>query len=185
MIGTARRVAWELACRLIRRRASRCRRGVATARLESRVPYPSRASQSLRERNEARCERILGASSPLVIDDLPWHTAGPAIDPQVIDALAYMRDVEGFTDRYLVGLAAHRTTLGDPLVRRFFDVWRAEEAGHTAALERFLSWYGDSHGREIPARQLPAPPRTNRCGLWAVSLYNCMQITCGLDAKRC
>ena len=68
-----------------------------------------------------------------------------------------MRDVEGFTDRDLIGLTAHRTTLRDPLIRPFLDIWRAEEAGHTAAIERYLQTYGRARGLAIPVRQLPPP----------------------------
>lgn len=65
-----------------------------------------------------------------------------------------MRDVEGFTDRDLIGLTAHRTTLSDPIIARFLDLWRAEEAGHAAVLDRFLCAY-QTRGYDIPARQPP------------------------------
>ena len=128
-------------------------RGRDVARVVSDVP-----TRSLRAGNERRCERILARSRPLEVDDLPWdrHDAD-VVDDAVIDALVYMRDVEGFTDRELVGFTAHRNTLADPLIRSFLDVWRAEEAAHADALDRFLGWYGERHGRAIPARQ-PAPP---------------------------
>ena len=113
---------------------------------------------AMRVRNEGRCERLGGSSRPLRLDDLSWERpAQGAVDDEVIDALVYMRDVEGFTDRDLVGFTAHRNTLGDPLIRRFLEVWRAEEAGHADALDRFLRWYGASHGRDIPSRQSPPP----------------------------
>lgn len=67
-----------------------------------------------------------------------------------------MRDVEGFTDRDLVGLTAHRTTLGDPIIRQFLDTWRCEESSHARALDRFLTSYG-VRGVPIPVRQLPPP----------------------------
>ena len=109
----------------------------------------------LRRRNEARCHRILRASQPLRTDDLPWSTLHDhAIAPDVIDTLVYMRDVEGFTDRDLVGLTAHRTTLGDPLVKRFLDVWRSEERGHADAIGTFLDRY--THDT-APERQAPPP----------------------------
>ncbi len=112
----------------------------------------------IREQNEARCSSILAAPSELPLDDLPWaESTDVTVAPEVIDTLIYMRDVEGFTDRYLVGLAAHRTTLTDPLIGPFLVKWRSEEAGHTAALERFLGWYGANHGVEIPVRPLPPP----------------------------
>jgi len=112
----------------------------------------------LRRRNEERCERILQHAAPLVLEDLRWDAVGAvALDPRVVASLIYMRDVEGFTDRDLVGLTAHRTTLGDPLIRRFLGIWRAEEAGHAAALDRYLCTYGVPTGAAIPARQLPPP----------------------------
>lgn len=112
-------------------------------------------ADDLRRRNEARCDRILRASEPLRTDDLPWHTIHDhALAPQVLDTLVYMRDVEGFTDRDLVGLTAHRTTLGDPLIRRFLDVWRSEERGHAVAIGTFL----DRYTRDgAPRRQAPPP----------------------------
>lgn len=117
-----------------------------------------RSTHGLRAKNEARCENIIRASRPLELDDLPWASS-PAIvlEDAVIDTLVYMRDVEGFTDSYIVGLAAHRTTLEDPLIGRFLDVWRDEEAGHADAIDRFLSWYGRTQDRWIPPRQ-PSPP---------------------------
>jgi hypothetical protein len=122
--------------------------------------------REIRECNEARCRRILDTAAPLVTDDLDWDAVGSSeIEPEVVRSLVYMRDVEGFTDRDLVGLTAHRTTLGDPIVRQFLDIWRAEEAGHTAALDRFLVDYGDARRVAIPARQLPPPaaaPRRER-----------------------
>ena len=106
-----------------------------------------------RAKNEARCERILAASEPLPVADLAWSSVGEVrLDPGVVDTLVYMRDVEGFTDSYVTGLGAHRTTLSDPLVRRFLDVWRAEEAGHADAIDRYLRAYAAATGVEVPAR---------------------------------
>jgi hypothetical protein len=130
--------------------------------MEQRTTLPrhtTRRRDGIRARNESRCATILEAPSELPLDDLPWHDAHPAIDAGVIDTLVYMRDVEGFTDRYLVGLAAHKTTLGDRLIGPFLRKWRAEEAGHTAAIERFLGWYARDHNVVIPPRQ-PPPPAT-------------------------
>jgi len=116
------------------------------------------SSIDLRERNEARCRHILESARPLVLDDLDWAAAGNVeLDAGVVASLVYMRDVEGFTDRDLVGLTAHRTTLGDPIIRAFLDIWRSEEAGHAAALDRFLHAYGDARGIDVPDRQLPPP----------------------------
>src|SRR5436853_4464132 len=115
-------------------------------------------TRSVRERNEERCRHIVGSAAPLVVDDLAWDAVGEVPVPdEVIGSLVYMRDVEGFTDRDLVGLTAHRTTLGDPIIRPFLDIWRSEEAGHTAAIDRYLVDYGDARGIAIPARQLPPP----------------------------
>jgi rubrerythrin len=113
--------------------------------------------------NEARCDRLLAAAGALEIGDLDWSSAGSIELPaDVIATLVYMRDVEGFTDRDLVGLTAHRTTLGDPIIRRFLHVWRSEEAGHSAAIGRFLDEYGQQRGEAIPPRQLPPPAVVSR-----------------------
>lgn len=110
-----------------------------------------------RTRNERRCARLLDSATPLVTDDLDWEAVPRTeVDPAVIECLVYMRDVEGFTDRDLVGLTAHRTTMGDPLIRRFLGIWRSEEAGHTQALDRFLSQYS-ARGVALPPRQMPPP----------------------------
>lgn len=114
--------------------------------------------KAMRDRNEARCQRILDRSAPLEVDDLDWDTCNDvSLEQSVIETLVYMRDVEGFTDRDLVGLTAHRTTLSDPIIRRFLDIWRTEERGHADAIDRFLCWYGERHGQRIPPRQLPPP----------------------------
>jgi hypothetical protein len=121
-----------------------------------------RRKRNLRNTNERRCQRILDSASPLVLDDLDWAMVPDLeVDPGVLGCLVYMRDVEGFTDRDLVGLAAHRTTLADPLVNRFLILWRAEEAGHTAALERFLGACRTRSG-QLPARQAPPPATVSR-----------------------
>jgi rubrerythrin len=117
-----------------------------------------------RRHNEARCARILAASEPLALDDLDWHRVGHVeLDRGVIDTLVYMRDVEGFTDSYVAGLGAHRTTLADPLIARFLDVWRNEEAGHADAVDRYLRTYADALGVDVPERQ-PSP--TSRVPLY-------------------
>lgn len=116
------------------------------------------AVHGLRSRNETRCLRILDAASPLRVSDLAWGGVSRVeVAPAVIDTLVYMRDVEGFTDRDLVGLTAHRNTLRDPIVGRFLEIWRAEEAGHAAALGEFLDRYGAGDRPAIPPRQLPPP----------------------------
>src|SRR5690349_6955465 len=97
----------------------------------------------LRTRNGERGAHILEHAAPLRLEDLEWDAVGAVeLDRRVVASLVYMRDVEGFTDRDLVGLTAHRTTLADPLIRRFLAIWRAEEAGHAAALDRYLRTYG-------------------------------------------
>ncbi len=119
----------------------------------------SRADRrALRERNEARCERILDTAEPLRLDDLDWEAVGDVeLDQGVIDVLVYMRDVEGFTDRDLVGLTAHRTTLGDPIINRFLHLWRHEESVHCQALGTFLERYATAWGSDVPPRQMPPP----------------------------
>jgi rubrerythrin len=122
--------------------------------------------RDLRARNEIRCRRILGKSELLVVDDLDWDAVGAyELDAGVIDTLVYMRDVEGFTDTYVVGLAAHRTTLSDPLVRDFLQVWKAEEAAHSQAIARFLDAYALATGAVIappPPAPTPVVPRYER-----------------------
>ena len=119
----------------------------------------SRADRrALRVSNEGRCTRILDSAAPLQIDDLDWAGVGSVeLESSVVDTLIYMRDVEGFTDRDLVGLVAHRTTLADPIIRRFLDLWRFEEHVHSEVIDRYLTQYAAARGIELPARQL-APP---------------------------
>lgn len=115
------------------------------------------AARALRTRNEARCQRLLARSELLDTSDLDWSQAGSApLDEGVLDTLVYMRDVEGFTDSYVQGIGAHRTTLGDPLVRAFLEVWQAEEAEHSRAIGRFLDEHGRARGITIPA-PVPSP----------------------------
>ena len=119
----------------------------------------SRAEQrALRASNEGRCLRILDSAAPLQVDDLDWDGVGSIeLDASVIDTLIYMRDVEGFTDRDLVGLVAHRTTLADPIIRRFLGVWRSEERVHSEVIDRYLHTYAAARRVELPDRQ-PSPP---------------------------
>lgn len=116
--------------------------------------------------NERRCERLLGKAALIEIDDLDWDRVGEQpVDPEVLACLVYMRDVEGFTDRDLVGAVAHPVTLGDPIVRRFLDVWRDEERAHAEAIDRYLTVYGTRRHVPIPAQQPPPPavvPRQER-----------------------
>ena len=86
-----------------------------------------------------------------------------AVDAAVLDTLVYIRDVEGFTDRDLVGLTAHRSTLGDPLLRDFLEVWRREEAFHAHVLYRFLDG-SLRHAASSPHRGSSHRPRSHRCG---------------------
>src|SRR5688572_8440796 len=119
--------------------------------------------QDIRNRNEGRCGRILDAAAPLVLDDLDWDRVGDVeLEPAVLDTLVYMRDVEGFVDRDLVGLAAHPTTLADPLIARFLVQWRTEEAGHAEAIGAFLDRYAAVRSVEFPHQQPPPPPRDSR-----------------------
>jgi rubrerythrin len=126
----------------------------------ARRPRRRRASvNDLRARNERRCLRILERSELLAVEDLDWDRVGAHIlDPGVIDTLVYMRDVEGFTDTYVVGLAAHRTTLADPIVRRFLTVWQAEELVHSQAIARYLDVYATRTGAKVAPRPKPPAP---------------------------
>jgi rubrerythrin len=118
---------------------------------------------SLRTLNEGRCRRILDKSELLDVNDLDWASVGTRrLEPGVIDSLVYMRDVEGFTPSYLAGLGSHPTTLSDPVVRPFFDVWQAEEAEHSAAIHRYLVAYGAATGMPIPDAPTAQPP----CETW-------------------
>jgi hypothetical protein len=111
----------------------------------------------LRRRNESRCERLVAKSALLDTSDIAWDDAASVpLDDAAIACLVYMRDVEGFTTRDLTGLAGHPTTLADPLVARFLDAWRAEEAEHARALHQFLDAYCTGRGLPLPPPQ-PAP----------------------------
>jgi hypothetical protein len=111
---------------------------------------------ALRRTNEARCERLLEKSALVAADDLDWDAVGHVpVDAGVLGCLVYMRDVEGFTDRDLTGAVAHPNTLGDPLLRRFLDVWRAEEAAHARAIDRYLTVYAGRRGVPMPMMQAP------------------------------
>jgi hypothetical protein len=114
----------------------------------------------LRQRNDARCRHLLERSALLDVDDLAWDRVGAVeLSQATIDTLVYMRDVEGFTPSYLVGVGAHPTTLADPLVAAFLDVWQAEEPAHAAAIERYLRTYAAARGIEVPAQQAAPAPR--------------------------
>jgi rubrerythrin len=113
--------------------------------------------KELRANNEGRCRRLLARSELLQVDDLDWTQAGAyELDDGVIDTLVYMRDVEGFTYSYVTGIGGHRTTLSDPIVADFLQVWQAEEAVHSEAIARFLDAYAAANEVMIPATQ-PAP----------------------------
>ena len=117
----------------------------------------ARTARALRADNEARCRHILDRSGLLEVDDLDWSAVGAVeLDQGVLDTLVYMRDVEGFTDSYVAGIGADRTTLSDPLVRDFLAVWQAEEAVHSQAITRFLDAYSEARGTEVPPLQ-PSP----------------------------
>lgn len=116
-----------------------------------------RTVSEVRANNEARCRRILGRSALLEVADLDWSQVGAIeLDPGVLDTLVYMRDVEGFTDSYVAGIGAHRSTLSDPIVADFLKVWQAEEAAHSTAIARFLDAYAGERGVAIPA-SAPSP----------------------------
>lgn len=119
----------------------------------------------LRASNEAKCERLLARSGLLDSDDLAWDEVGDQpVDDGVLTCLAYMRDVEGFVDRDLVGLVGHPSTRRDPIVRRFLDVWRAEETEHARVIDRYLTAYAARRGASLPDRQPPPTtvPRSER-----------------------
>lgn len=109
--------------------------------------------------NEARCRSLLAAARPLPVADLDW-AAVPSfpLPSAALDCLVYMRDVEGFTDRYLDGFAAHPATLTDPLVARFLEVWQTEERGHARALAMFLDRYSQRRGVQVPPPAVASPP---------------------------
>ena len=116
--------------------------------------------KELRAHNEARCRRILERSELLDVDDLDWSQAGAVeLDQGMLDTLVYMRDVEGFTDSYVAGIGAHRTTLSDPIVADFLEVWQAEEAVHSQAIGRFLDAYAHARGMTIAPRPPSPAPR--------------------------
>ena len=111
---------------------------------------------ALRAQNEARCERLVARSGLLEADDLRWDDVGTVtVDDGVLACLVYMRDVEGFTDRDFVGVVAHPNTMRDPLVARFLEAWRAEEAAHARALDRYLTAYAARRGETLPSMQRP------------------------------
>ena len=112
----------------------------------------------LRTRNTDRCRRLLTRAGLLETADLDWDRAGEvALDDDALATLVYMRDVEGFTNRDLVGLTAHPATHADPLVAAFLEAWRAEEAEHARALDRFLTSYADARRVAVPSMQAPPP----------------------------
>ena len=109
-------------------------------------------ARDLRATNEARCRTILSRSELLPVDDLDWDAVGSVeLSTADIETLVYMRDVEGFTSSYLAGVGAHPTTLADPLVARFLEVWEAEEAVHAEAIGRYLQRYTAARGVPPPA----------------------------------
>jgi len=113
----------------------------------------------LRDRNLASARRILESSCPLETDDLDWDSVGTVVlDDDAIATLVYMRDVEGFTNRPLVGFTAARATLSDPLISRFLDRWQTEEAVHSATLDRYLRAYAQRRCVDVPPTQPPPPP---------------------------
>lgn len=118
----------------------------------------SSLAETVRRRNERRCQRLLSRSELLDTSDLDWDAvASYDLDERTLSTLVYMRDVEGFTPRYLDGLGGHRNTAADPLVSRFLEVWEAEEVEHSRALDRFLRTYSEGRRMSLPAPQ-PAPP---------------------------
>jgi rubrerythrin len=115
--------------------------------------HSRRRPRTLRTTNEARCRRLLERSALIEVDDLDWDQVGrQVLDEGVLESLVYMRDVEGFTDSYLVGVGAHKTTLSDPLVAEFLRVWAREEAAHADAIDRYLTTYSRRRRIVLPPR---------------------------------
>jgi rubrerythrin len=99
---------------------------------------------------------LVARSALLEVDDLGWDDVGAVpVDDGVLACLVYMRDVEGFTDRDFVGVVAHPNTLRDPLVAQFLAAWRAEEAAHARALDRYLTTYAARRRVTLPSMQRP------------------------------
>jgi hypothetical protein len=118
----------------------------------------ARSWRSVRQRNEKRCEKLLEAFAPIDVDEIDWSgVSDHELEPDSISCLVYMRDVEAFVDRELVGLPGHPNTVGDPIIGRFVDLWREEEQRHSKVLGRFLDLYAAARGIEIQPRQ-PSPP---------------------------
>lgn len=94
----------------------------------------------------------MAKSELLVCNDLDWDSIGDhRVSDGVLETLVYMRDVEGFTGSYVVGLGAHKNTLRDPIVAAFLDVWQAEEAAHSRAIDAFLMAYAAATGIAVPS----------------------------------
>ncbi len=111
-----------------------------------------------REKNQARCERLLERSELLDTTGIDWASVGTVpISRATIVTLIYMRDVEAFTNRYLSGLVAHPATLGDPLVAAFLPIWQREEQAHADALDAYLRLYAERRGIDLPKVQTPPP----------------------------
>ena len=118
----------------------------------------ARAWRDLRERNDKRCEKLIEAFAPMDPGEFDWSgVARHDLEPASISCLVYMRDVEAFVDRELVGLPGHPNTLNDPVIGRFVEGWRAEEQCHSKLLGRFLDIYAAERGLVVPPRQ-PSPP---------------------------
>ena len=110
----------------------------------------------LRRRNTQRCEHLVARSALLDTSDFDWRAAADVeLDDDAIASLVYMRDVEGFTNRDLVGLTAHPATLADDLLVSFLHAWRAEEAEHARAIDRFLHAYAVERDISVPPIQAP------------------------------
>lgn len=121
------------------------------------------STREMRRDNEERCARLVDRSALLDTRGIRWEDAGAVeLEPGTLACLVYMRDVEGFTNRDLVGLSGHPATLADPLVRRFLGAWRDEEAEHARVLDRFLRQYHAARGGTAPTEQQPPPALASR-----------------------
>lgn len=83
------------------------------------------------------------------------------LDSKFIRVLLYFRDIETLTDMYHKELS-HTPTGRDPLIRKFMDRWRDEEALHGSLLNRFLNELGYDTGADWLQKVRQAVPSSYR-----------------------
>ncbi len=89
-------------------------------------------------------ERVL---TPDYIKTIPWdQIKNYPLDPSFLPVIAYMRDIEAFTEEYYRQLCASPTA-NDPAIRAFMDRWVTEEPVHGALLNRFMEEAGVSSAK--------------------------------------